>query len=326
MWRPTPTYSPSRRSSFPNYGLPIYVKGEARVEIPAYAAQHVDAWVYNADGKWQSDVKGLWSPSFGSSALTGFSVADIDLESAFTIVKKDAQGVWVPVSDDEIAAQKLVFAYEIPATAPAHDGIEIAGNKLSYYGRNESVPVVGTLSIDGIVIGNAFTAVNDYTSYEVNKFDPIRSFTQSETVEIPTRTAEATYTKNICEVLSLRDMRDADDMKGFELIDHDATLADPWITGDDTNGFATGVRPNSDKVFGLEAIRIVSFSVTYADNGFDASAALGDRVTVDETTGRITFSNLNNLSLQKDVDVTVNVEVAYPWAVKSGKVTYKILK
>lgn len=181
-------------------------------------------------------------------------------------------------------------------------------------------------SIDGIVIGNAFTAVNDYTSYEVNKFDPIRSFTQSETVEIPTRTAEATYTKNICEVLSLRDMRDADDMKGFELIDHDATLADPWITGDDTNGFATGVRPNSDKVFGLEAIRIVSFSVTYADNGFDASAALGDRVTVDETTGQITFSNLNNLSLQKDVDVTVNVEVAYPWAVKSGKVTYKILK
>ena len=43
----------------PNYGLPIYVKGEARVEIPAYAAQHVDAWVYNSDGKWQSDVKGL---------------------------------------------------------------------------------------------------------------------------------------------------------------------------------------------------------------------------------------------------------------------------
>ena len=80
------------------------------------------------------------------------------------------------------------------------------------------------------------------------------------------------------------------------------------------------------KVFGLEAIRIVSFSVNYADNGLDASAALGDRVTVDETTGRITFSNLNNLSLQKDVDVTVNVEVAYPWAVKSGKVTYKILK
>ena len=66
--------------------------------------------------------------------------------------------------------------------------------------------------------------------------------------------------------------------------------------------------------------------MTYADNGFDASAALGDRVTVNETTGRITFSNLNNLSLQKDVDVTVNVEVAYPWAVKSGKVTYKILK
>ena len=60
--------------------------------------------------------------------------------------------------------------------------------------------------------------------------------------------------------------------------------------------------------------------------GCAAAAARGDRVTVDETTGQITFSNLNNLSLQKDVDVTVNVEVAYPWAVKSGKVTYKILK
>lgn len=137
----------------PNYGLPIYVKGEARVEIPAYAAaarrrMGLQRGRQVAVGcEWSH-----WSPSFGSSALTGFSVADIDLESAFTIVKKDAQGVWVPVSDDEIAAQKLVFAYEIPATAPAHDGIEIAGNKLSYYGRNESVPVVGTLSIDGIVI------------------------------------------------------------------------------------------------------------------------------------------------------------------------------
>ena len=107
-----------RDEARPNYGLPIYVKGEARVEIPAYAAQHVDAWVYNADGKWQSDVKGLWSPSFGSSALTGFSVADIDLESAFTIVKKDTQGVWVPVSDDEIAAQKLVSLTRFPRRLP----------------------------------------------------------------------------------------------------------------------------------------------------------------------------------------------------------------
>ncbi len=310
----------------PNYGLPIHVKGEAKVEIPAYAAQHVDAWVYNKDGKWQSDVKGLWTPKITSSAITNFSVADVDLESAFTIVKKDAQGAWVSVSADEIAAQKLVFAYEIPATAPAHDGIEIVANKLSYYGRNESVPVAGTLSIDGIVISNAFKAVNDYTSYVVNKFDPIRSFTQAEIVEIPTRTAEATYTKNICQVLSLHDVRDADDGKGYELIDHDATLADPWITGDDTNGFAAGVRPNDAVVFGLDAIRVVSTSITYADNGFDASSALGSYVQIDRTTGQIVFSNLNNLSLQKDIDVTIHVEVAYPWAVKSGKVTYKILK
>ena len=199
-------------------------------------------------------------------------------------------------------------------------------NKLSYYGRNEFVPISGGLSINGIVISNAFTAVNDYTSYAVNKFDPIRSFTQEQTVEIPTRTAEATYTKNICQVLSLRDVRNVSDGRGYELIDHDATLADPWITGDDTNGFATGVRPSDAAVFGLDAIRIVSTSITYADNGFDASAALGDRVQIDETTGQIVFSNLNNLSLQKDVDVTIHVEVAYPWAVKSGKVTYKILK
>ncbi len=310
----------------PNYGMSIHVKGEAKVEIPAYAAQHVDAWVYNKDGKWQSDVKGLWTPNILSSALTSFSVADIDLESAFVIVKQDAQGAWVSVSADEIAAQKLVFAYEIPATAPAHDGIEIMDNKLSYYGRNEFVPISGGLSINGIVISNAFTAVNDYTSYAVNKFDPIRSFTQEQTVEIPTRTAEATYTKNICQVLSLRDVRNVSDGRGYELIDHDATLADPWITGDDTNGFATGVRPSDAAVFGLDAIRIVSTSITYADNGFDASAALGDRVQIDETTGQIVFSNLNNLSLQKDVDVTIHVEVAYPWAVKSGKVTYKILK
>lgn len=145
-------------------------------------------------------------------------------------------------------------------------------------------PSSGTLSIDGIVIGNAFTAVNDYTSYEVNKFDPIRSFTQSETVEIPTRTARGDlYEEYLRGTFAARYAR----RRRYEGLRADRSRCDagrPWITGDDTNGFATGVRPNSDKVFGLEAIRIVSFSVTYADNGFDASAALGDRVTVDETT------------------------------------------
>ena len=86
--------------------------------------------------------------------------------------------------------------------------------------------------------------------------------------------------------------------------------------------------PNSDKVFGLEAIRIVSFSVAYADNGSDASG--GTRRPCNcgaETAGsdRLLESQ-QPLPSQKDVDVTVNVEVAYPWAVKSGKVTYKILK
>ena len=134
-------------------------------------------------------------------------------------------------------------------------------------------------------------------------------------------------------------MRDADDMKGLRA-DRSRYDAGRSRIGSRatafTNGFAAGVLsvPTATKSSGLQklGIRIVSFSVTCAQAS-EVRARFGgthgdraDFVERDDPSNHAAARRMpQQLSLQKDVDVTVNVEVAYPWAV-SGKVTYKILK
>ena len=266
------------------------------------------------------------------------------MEDCFQIVKLNSKGVWEKVSDEEIAAQSLAFAYSIPESQP-HYGIEIENNKLSYMGYEPYVQVDGALSINGVELPFAFKNAwngNDYTNYIVKKYDPIRTFQQIEDVEIDTKMIGSYYEANICKVLSLRDRRNGEDGNGYELIDHAGDLSNVWVVGDGTaeTGFAAG--KTAGEIYSLTSIELdteeypAGYTLTYANSSAsDASDAFPTGViTVDET-GKLVIDGGNRLQLLEDVNLTIYFKVSYPWAYDAkndtkgyiaGSVTYKILK
>lgn len=332
----------------PEGGLTINVTGKAAIEMPKYAVQHIPAHVaLSAEGQWYSKVRPKITPDeanyYEVRILESFSVEEFDFMNCFQIVKLNDKGAWEKVSNEEIEAQKLAFAYSIPESQP-HDGIKIEDNTLSYKGYEPYVQVNGALSINGVELPSAFKNAwngNDYTNYIVEKFDPIRTFQQIEDVEIEFKKIGASRTENICKVLSLRDRRNGRDGNGYELIDHSGNLSDPWVVGNGTatNGFAVGT--TAGEIYSLKSIELdteeypAGYTLTYANSSAsDASDAFSkDMITVDATTGDVVIKG-GNEELLEDVNLTVYFKVSYPWAYDAkngtkgyiaGSVTYKIL-
>jgi len=297
----------------PAYGeIAIVVTGAATIEAPAYFVKHNDVWVAKAENEYFSNVKGLWMPEGKQNPVESFSTENVALEEAFEIVKL-VDGELIPVDAAEIAEQSLVLDFELDGE---YEGIEIsADNLLTYNGKEEKVGVDGTLSVGAIVIPKAFL---EYENYVVYGYDPIGEWTVDPTEVISTEEAKPNYSVNVVEKLSLKDVR------GWELISEDAEdVVDPWIAGNNKNGFATGISPKT--VFKLSDIK-VEYRIVEAATGFETDV-LNGRVVVNTTNGEVTFNNLNNLALQKDLKLEVDVTVSYPWgADKKGTVTYLITK
>lgn len=297
----------------PAYGeIAIVVTGAATIEAPAYFVKHNDVWVAKAENEYFSNVKGLWMPDGKQNPVESFSTEDVALEEAFEIVKL-VDGELIPVDSAEIAEQALVLDFELDGE---YEGIEIdEDNLLTYNGKEEKVGVDGTLSVGALVIPKAFL---EYENYVVYGYDPIGEWTVDPTEVISTEEAKPNYSVNVVEKLSLKDVR------GWELISEDAEdVVDPWIVGNNKNGFATDASPKA--VFKLSDIK-VEYRIVEAATGFETDV-LNGRVVVNTTTGEVTFDNLNNLALQKDLKLEVDVTVSYPWgADKKGTVTYLITK
>lgn len=297
----------------PAYGeIVIVVTGAATIEAPAYFVKHNDVWVAKAENEYFSNVKGLWMPEGKQNPVKEFSTENVALEEAFEIVKL-VDGELIPVDSAEIAEQALVLDFDLDGE---YEGIKIdEDNLLTYNGKEEKVGVDGTLSVGAIVIPKAFL---EYDNYVVYGYDPIGEWTVDPTEVISTEEAKPNYSVNVVEKLSLKDVR------GWELISEDAEdVVDPWIAGNNKNGFATGISPKT--VFKLSDIK-VEYRIVEAATGFETDV-LNGRVVVDTTNGEVTFNNLNNLALQKDLKLEVDVSVSYPWgADKKGTVTYLITK
>lgn len=298
----------------PAYGeLAIEVTGAATIEAPAYAVKHNDVWVaYNAEnGSYYSNVKGLWMPDGKLSPISSFSTENVALEEAFEIVKI-VDGQMVAVSAEEIEAQGLILSFALDAE---YEGISITDNLMTYNGKEEKVGVDGELYVGELLIPTAF---NEYENYEVFGYDPIGLWSVEAEDVISTETAKPQYSLNVIDKLSLKDVR------GFELISENATdVVNPWIVGDDENGYVSQISPK--EVFQLSDL-VVTHRFVDAATGFDTDV-LNGRVVVDDATGEITFNNLNNMALQKDVIVEVTVTLSYPWGEdKVGVVTYRITK
>lgn len=299
----------------PWYEKAIVVTGIAKIDMPKYAVKHDRYTVaYDTDnGYYYSQVKGLWDPSMDSNALTGFSTDNVNLNDTFQI-GMIVDGEWKALDEATIAEQQMQIEYTTDYTDEAE--IKIDNNLLKYYGKAESIPVKGVLTVAGIEIAGAFTTVDDYSTFRVKKYDPINEWFVTETESIPTTSAKESYTVSIYKNLYLTDKR------GVELINQQATdTNEPWVKGDGNNGFAND--KNAGTVFGLKPIEI-SYRITDKEN-IDVNY-LNDRVEVDKLNGTVTFKNLNNLALQEDILVRVSVKVSYPWGEKEGEIIYTIQK
>lgn len=313
-------------------GMKIEFTGSAAIEMPAYRVRHSKTWVADPTEEnnfFHSYVKGLWGPSMDLlQALTSFSTADIELESAF-ILQELKDGEW---QDAASTPAGVSFKYTINEKPGTFKGIEIdeTTNFLTYNGTNESVNVVGELFVDHVKISDAFNyPTRNYLSYRVFKYDPLGDLKEIApvTVDINTAAGQGEYTYNIWASLSIKDLR------GAEIVNRAAAKKSEnmWMNENYSDEFGKSVVT----LFGIDQTTTIDgYTNTHGlqigqplaiyQGTSDVADGLEGRITI--TDGRITFSNLNNLAIQRNVEVRVPVKVLYTWGEKEGYVTYIIQK
>ena len=297
-------------------GLVIELTGAASIEMPAYRVRHSQTWVAEPTEEndfFHSYVKGLWTPEMKKDMkLTDFSTSEIELQSAF-ILQEYKDGQW---KDATAMPTGVSFKYAITDKTYDKPGIEIdANNKLKYNGATESVNVLGKLYVNAVEITSAFKYdETDYTTYRVFKYDPLEDVKEihTEDQDINTSAGKASYTFNIWKNLSILDKR------GAEIVNQSATTIDKMWNSDNTS-FGTA----ADVLFGIKPIEIGEPLCLYAGTNDEADGLEG---RIEITEGVITFKNMNNLAVQKNIEVRVPVKVTYFWGVKEGYVVYNILK
>lgn len=297
-------------------GLVIELTGAASIEMPAYRVRHSQTWVAEPTEEndfFHSYVKGLWTPEMKKDVkLTQFSTSEIELQSAF-ILQEYKDGLW-----KDLTAMPTGVSFKYAITDKTYDkpGIEIdANNKLKYNGATESVNVLGKLYVNAVEITSAFKYdETDYTTYRVFKYDPLEDVKEihTEDQDINTSAGKASYTFNIWKNLSILDKR------GAEIVNQSATTIDKMWNSDNTSFGAA-----ADVLFGIKPIEIGEPLCLYAGTNDEADGLEG---RIEIVGGVITFKNMNNLAVQKNIEVRVPVKVTYFWGVKEGYVVYNILK
>ena len=310
-------FTTSFAPKFENQTMNVTINAAGSVKMPEIYIKHVPYVVAENNGKFSSDVAGLWDPNnLYESAVTSFTAEEVDLKSGFEVVLKNdkATNGYVVMSDAELEALKVKLEF---ALDKEYAGITIASdmNTLSYMGAAPSVLVNGTLKVDGIEKRGAFDTYNG--NYSVNKYDPIAAFDVIPTEVVSTSLGQAKYERNSLDYIQLYDIR------GRELIDNKATDSEhPWVIGNGENGFgfvAPEIGVSAGDVFSLGKVTYETFvhdakgmGVNFLDNHLTVAGS------------KLIFDNMNNLKLQDDIYVTVTVSVEYPWGKQSYPIEYTV--
>lgn len=335
--------------------MPEYIVNHSSVWVREIG----DSYATDVIGNWTPSFNKL-------AALEAFSTSKVQLPDAFIIYKKvgddyepvsaddiaaqnmvmtfevkdvvldDYKGYKFPANLDD--AQKVKYLMEGIALNNSDEVIDgktyVANQILSYNGKAKSVGVNGTLTVGNIVIENAFSKYTD--NYDVLQYDPIGewNYINTEKSKIDTKSLAAEYDFNLFELLSLKDKR------GCELIDPLASdVTSPWIVGDGLNGFATGL--SAGDCFLMTKSDYPKYGVTFGDYRLSDNAnpestdvvvgAIQEKLEMEKDangnyTGYLTFKNMNQMAIQKDLFVKVPVTVEYPWGRKDGTIVITILK
>lgn len=255
---------------------------------------------------------------------TGELPADEPIEREFWLEVPNADNVLADASHvDDPRPEAGVTGSKRPAGAVGIDlnnGEEI-DNILKYYSKQDQIDVIGRLfavnsndeTSNRIELTTSFNRVpgteNDYSPYVVKKYDPITDFkvlyennSVDNPISIPVNNSIKTET-SIYKFISLKDKR------GFELIDNKNGT---WLAGNGSNGFAEGT--TTDGIFGLE------FASTYEYITPGISPETQSRIKFDTKTGVLTYNNVLQTQLQKDIVFKLGINVEYPWGTRTSEV------
>ncbi len=291
------------------FGQKITFVKNLNLAVPAYKFAHFDyrvmfdeaAKIYytKADGLY-ADTDDPYDPANKgkkSDAVKTFSIAEVDLPSAFNIV--DAEG-------KDVDAVKLGLTPEFFfATDPADKGITLKDNILSYDGMDDNVKINAKLYIANdndtqFEVEGAFDAYKN--RYYVEKFNPIgllQTTVNNAYVEVLN---PVEYEVNILDYYTLMENRQ---VYGDETgkYNHPLIVDGGWVIGDGTNGFAVGT----------DVTELYDLEIDY--EYVNVPDAYVDVIEVKEN-GVLTFDNKAMMKLNKDLVIPVKLVISSKWDVQ----------
>lgn len=286
------------------YGQEVTIKQTIWIGLPKYDFVHSQFRVEN-DGVYFSNVTP--AATFDANGdMTSFSVANVDMDEAFVVVKSG--NILDSAAMTEAGIVKEFYLEGV------YDGITITNNEIAYNGAAEYVDVAGRLYIvnsNGTKVELPTSFANTYKDYQVRKFDPIRVGATNLATTVEVEYAEE-YSVAIAELINT-------DATALNLYDYrDGMFAlmtgGNWVSGG--NGFDNP----ADVIYGLNT------NWTWAVEQLPAEmAAIKECFSFDNTTGVLTFDNSAQLELVKPVEVTVTFTIDYTWGSKefTAVVTFK---
>jgi len=244
-----------------------------------------------------------------------FSTKQINLDAAFIVqgegLTYDPENA--AAYETEITNRGLIRKFVVN---PYVDDIDFnfGTNKLNYNGSEPYAKVQGSLSIMNTydnggtfytyypIDKNVYDVEDYFTTFQVNKFDPLGDLTVIGNVEKEFIVNKSgVFTLHVLHNFSMKDKRIVGE-EGHEIISS-AEDANAFVTGDDYNGFVSTV--SAYNVYNFEYIK-------YNISVVDPVGVTVAGISYNNTDGTITIKNDGELVYANPVVLKVEVAVKYP--------------
>lgn len=319
------------------YGQEVEFVKNVTFNEPTYWFKRVPNYVYDINGGFATDVQPNYTPnSKPTTALGAFDVNAVDLDAAFDLMDSKFTLMTVPVNVNEnrgvvVAANGDVLKPVFRLTDVQDAGITIADNLISYYGADNFVNVDANIHLcndnDAVmVLSTNFDGpaadVEDYSSYIVNKYDPIYEVTSKNHVEPVIEWGD--YTVDLTNLFSMTDRR------GVEMINQGRVygqryLVEGYEDAEGNNGFKSGLYAGD--VYGHYVngeLKPVEVKFTYG--GSDAAQLENKGLLEYLPSGKIVFHYISENDLKRDIEIKVSMKVTTAWGVHTSNATVTFTK
>lgn len=323
------------------YGQEVEFIKNVTFNEPTYWFKRVPNYVYPIELPfvgYATDVQPNYTPdSKPTTALGAFDVNAVDLDAAFDLMDSEFNLMTVPVNVNEdrgvvVAANGDVLKPVFRLTDVQDAGITIADNLISYYGADNFVNVDANIHLCNdngsvMVLSTNFNGpaadVEDYSSYIVNKFDPIGEVTSKNHVEPVIEWGD--YTVDLTNLFSMKDRR------GVEMINQGRAYGQRYLVEGrefpmgGNNGFKN--KYYAGDIYGHYVngeFKPVEVMFTYG--GSDAAQLENKGLLEYLPSGKIVFHYTSENDLKRDIEIKVSMKVTTAWGVHTSNATVTFSK